>query len=479
MERTKYNSIPYATPPAIKDMKPLDNFGYINTILDRLISGDDPKIERINETGPRKTGKSESWFIASMWSIFQSHQKIDVYWVRNKVGDADELYTNFEEYLQGYDVSLQKHSNKTKRIIKYKTNQLRVLGLETGRIQRGKSDIKVGLKRAKGKQAAIVVFEERHEISDDKVQAVMEAVGGYKHIVQVHISNPWLISNEYIRYCHKRMPYRDSILKDKREEQFQVIDREIFHYSQHTLNPYISQSERSILDRLQEIDPRRSRVANYGLPGAAEGTIYDGYIHNVETPTGHYLRPAEFKVGIDLARTRDDWVVLWGGIGYNDDWVAIYDMYRHNNLEQARFKTINEMVEDTIQFIKRKVKENPQAARDGIEAEVDYAWPGVIEMLNARAEAEGMTYITFRDCLKHSINKRVDEVSIAMNLKKIWIDRDKCQHLINEFETSMWDEKITDKPKRLDKDDHSINAFEYLIAHMMTNMVQEFKGYVV
>lgn len=48
-------------------------------------------------------------------------------------------------------------------------------------------------------------------------------------------------------------------------------------------------------------------------------------------------------------------------------------MYRHNNRESARTKTIIEMVEDTINFIKEKVKENPRAARDGVEAQVDYA----------------------------------------------------------------------------------------------------------
>lgn len=108
------------------------------------------------------------------------------------------------------------------------------------------------------------------------------------------------------------MPYNEHILKDLRQEQFQFNkDKgEYFHYSQHTLNPYLSQDERNRLQLLDEIDPRRSRVANYGLPGNAEGTIYDGAIQKVQTPTGHFLHPAEYVIGIDLAKKRDSWSVI-------------------------------------------------------------------------------------------------------------------------------------------------------------------------
>lgn len=58
-------------------------------------------------------------------------------------------------------------------------------------------------------------------------------------------------------------------------------------------------------------------------------------------------------------------------------------------------------------------------------------------MLNAKAEDEGLNYLTFVDCLKLSINKRVDDLSFAMLLGKIFIDRDKCPHLIQELETAM------------------------------------------
>lgn len=75
--------------------------------------------------------------------------------------------------------------------MKYRHNQIRVLGLETGRVQTAnKTDIKVGIKRAKGKDVCIIVLEERHQITDDKVQAVREALGGYAHTLEIHISNP-------------------------------------------------------------------------------------------------------------------------------------------------------------------------------------------------------------------------------------------------------------------------------------------------
>ena len=71
MEITGFNfeampHIPEATIPPIVQMKPTNNFGYINTLLERIIQGKDPQVDRFNEVGSRKSGKTESWSIGTM-----------------------------------------------------------------------------------------------------------------------------------------------------------------------------------------------------------------------------------------------------------------------------------------------------------------------------------------------------------------------------------------------------------------------------
>ena len=486
METTLYKhrenipAVPYMTPPKhIHQIQPLNNFGYINTLLARAMSREPLKVKRVNENGSRKSGKTESWLWASNVLLFQNKIEVDVFWVRKQMKDANELYSKIENLMEGYNINLRTHSNRTKRRAKYNKNQLRVLGLDDGRVREGKSTANLGLERAINKDLVVVVFEERNQISNDEVQAVMEAIGGYRQILEVHISNPWLIHNEFISYNNLNFPYREETMKTKYDQyKYNEAQQEIWHYSTHWLNPFLSRDERIRLWDLEHIDPRRSRVSNWGLPGSAEGTIYGGYIERVKEPMNH--QPDYFVAGIDWGKTKDDTVCIFGGIGHNSSWVAAYDMYRHNNKESAKFKSSNEMVKDIIDFLERMGKKYPRVKGQGLNIYVEYMVPGIIAMLNNQSRERGLTWLSFSDCLKHSINRRVDEITLAMGLGRVFISREKCSMLIQEFEASVWDERKTgtDQPKRLDKNDHSINAFEYMVAYVSNDLIEGYESVI-
>ena len=207
-------------------MKIIPNFQYLHTIIDDVLKGRPFRLEGVKQVSERKTGKSASDEIMAA-TVLAIPKRIKWIVIRQEINGSIETFDEYKElFNEMYQERLDEVAivNNTRRTITYKNgNQLRVLGIQKNRKSGGhKSDLGVGLKNLRC-DYAFLHFEERHQISNDDKNAIIEAVRGYKHLFIIQSSNPWDIANDFISDCHEHMAF-DRATKLAGKEQFKVID---------------------------------------------------------------------------------------------------------------------------------------------------------------------------------------------------------------------------------------------------------------
>ncbi len=453
-------------------------FTYFNQILKQMLNNQIPSITEINLSGARKSGKTMAVYLFIIAIFLTPSISADIYMLRNQVNDAWELYSDIVEWLQETN-SKAINYNSTRRHIRYMGKVIRVMGLETNKKAVGKTNIKAGLKSGKGKQYGIIFFEEATEFNQDKINAFMEAIRGYKHIIIIKAANPWSIKNFFISYCNENMRYEEDQLIDK-GYQFYQKGNKLFHYTTWIHNTYLQPWEREALLDLVDLDPARAKISTYGMPGVAEGTIYSGYYEKIkdikDLPTNWRAQVREFKGGVDWGIRRDATVAhLWAST-YGYKHIIGLDRYRHTNTANRLYKSSTQMVQEIIQFyIEQKLRFN---FRD-IEVGVDNAAFGIIEMLNQEAANRGLSrWLFFKPSIKFPILDRIDLFSIKMRMGDFYVDKKRMSGWLEEIETSQYEENITGKRVRVDINDHEINAGEYALAEEMYQWVPEYNQYL-
>ncbi len=180
----------------------------------------------------------------------------------------------------------------------------------------------------------------------------------------------------------------------------------------------------------------------------ADGTIYDFFnekYHVIDWPqssANYYI------VGVDYGTINPCAFVL---IGYNPHgtprlWVE--DEYYYNSKVKQRQKTDGELADDLQRFIEGKrvaaIYIDPSAASFKVE-------------LNKRG-VDGLTDAN------NDVNNGIGFVGMKLNEESFKICR-KCENLIQEFQSYVWDEKAAkngvEKPKK--QNDHALDALRYAL----------------
>lgn len=435
-----------------------------------MIIKENLNINNVYMSGSRKSGKTRAYENFIISALLVPNLKVDSYLVRNKVKDAQELFLEVSNLCRELKIS-NIYINKSTRTINYQGNVIRILALETNTKSDGKSTANLGLATGLNKDYTVVVFEEISEITFDKVNAVKEAVRGYKEQLFIYATNPWSILHWYINHLNNIMTYNENLLTTK-HQQFTVKGKDVLHYTTYILNPFISQGEREQMKELLKWDPVRARVSVLGMPGIAEGAVYAGYYEAIPDikELGNWLYKTDyFTGGIDWGERRDATAAQLWAIGFNCSFALILDAYTHSNKDNPYFKTNRDMVRDIIDFYLSWGNKIPKM-RNGTIIEVDYAATAIIELLNAEAQFRGAHWLTFVDCIKYEISQRIDRITLAMKLKKIYFNFKYVPDLCRELQTAQYD----DHGRRIDKDNHNIDAMEYAIARIMYNLTQNY-----
>jgi len=62
-------------------------------------------------------------------------------------------------------------------------------------------------------------------------------------------------------------------------------------------------------------------------------------------------KPEYYVVGVDFGHKRDAWAVVFGGVGFDNAYIEVYDEFVHNNYNEVRNYTINELIDKTVEKI--------------------------------------------------------------------------------------------------------------------------------
>ena len=99
--------------------------------------------------------------------------------------------------------------------------------------------------------------------------------------------------------------------------------------------------------------------------------------------------------------------------------------------------------------------------KDNLAWRVDKSAISFRDALNAEVRRRRLDWIEFVPCSKYEIRDRVAVDNYMMSNFRLRVDKQRCGELLDEMSNAVWDEKQVNKPKRKDKNDHSINAHEY------------------
>ncbi len=459
------------------EIKQIEQFQYLNDLIVNMLEGKKPAADDINMSGTRKSGKTVAIMFFFLSILLIDDITADMYMLRYKVEDAGELFDDLMEWAYMTEHNIFYH--QTKRYIKYINKTIRVLGAKRNTKQKGKASTKSGLKSGKGKKYGIVFFEEATEFPADEINAILEAVRGYKYLIVINAANPWSIKNWFVAKCNKNQRYSENELLNK-GYQFLHKGNKVFHYSNWVHNKYLAEWEKRGLTELWDIDPIRARISSLGMPGIADGTIYAGYHEKIkdtnELPVGWMERVQEWTGGIDWGLKRDATSASVWAVGYKNEFNAGLDLYRHSNVANPVYKSNMQMVSDIIDFYQ---KNRNKYNFNSIEVKVDNSAHGIIEMLNQESNNRGAAHwLYFIPSNKYPIIDRIDCFTLAFLSGIFYIDKRRMRALIDELEIAVYEDNITGKRVRVDQSDHSINDMEYALAEFMYSWAPEWTGLI-
>ncbi len=458
-------------------IKQISQFAYLNDLIKDMLEGKKPRAEGIFMSGTRKSGKTVAVMLFFLSILLIDDIDADMFMLRYKVEDAGELFDDLMEWATMTEHNIFYH--QTKRYLRYNNKAIRVLGVKSNVKQKQKASSKSGLKSGKGKRYGIVFFEETTEFPKDEINALLEAIRGYKYLIIINAANPWSIKNWYVAKCNSMMRYEESEMLAK-GYQFKHSGPTIIHYSNWVHNDYLAAWEKRLLTELWDIDPIRARISSLGMPGIADGTIYAGYQEKIkdtnQLPIGWMERVQEWTGGIDWGIRRDATSASVWAVGFKQEYVAGLDQYRHSNVANPVYKNNMRMVSDIIDFYQ---KNRNKYNFNSIEIKVDNAAHGIIEMLNQEANNRGAGHwLYFIPTPKYPIIDRIDCFCMAFLTGMFYVDKRRMRYLIEELEIAVYEENITGKRVRMDQNDHGINDMEYALSDHMYEWAPEWAGLI-
>ena len=461
-------------------------------------------VDVVNCDGGRKSGKTVSWAIFLAKALTQietknyEYIKASAIVIKKKLSTLNDVFREYSKWIMEEDV-------RPKAII-----SLTELNYEQGNDSSNTNYIKFKawidrnnnslIKQGSGWSSmdgeyVFVVIEECYELTADDRQRILEAVrtsNKNAQMVVINICNPWEPLNPYIQFVSKHLPYDKKILrrdgfmwkiekvnelKEANYENYKDFKDEthLFIHTNWRINPYLSDIEKNNILKTYVNNRLTAETSDLGVPGYNEWFCYGNNLDNVEDAV--YCRKDYWCCGGDeglggksSGKTSFTFAGFDSG-GYLD----IYDVYVWDN--SANWKQPHEIANEILDFYnmnRNEYYDKTGITIDFLDVRVDKCAIAFINALQYEAENRGWDWINFSTCAKLPINDRVLVVNSLLATHKFRVNRERCAPLLTEMSKAKW--KITEaniKPKREDKDDHSINAMEYGIELYMGDMVDK------
>ncbi|WP_338988627.1 PBSX family phage terminase large subunit [Spiroplasma endosymbiont of Seladonia tumulorum] len=136
---------------------------------------------------------------------------------------------------------------------------------------------------------AIEWREEADQLTKEDISELTFAVRGAKRKFVIKSSNPESLGRYIIKYCNEIMPFDEQLMRLKYDQvgKFKINYYEknkkftktvIIHYSSWRLNTYLDDDVIRNQLELEKLDPIRSRVWSWGLPGQLKGAVFARYL---------------------------------------------------------------------------------------------------------------------------------------------------------------------------------------------------------
>lgn len=406
--------------------------------------------------------------------------KTDIW--RYDVAGAKETYEELIGVAEDiYNIKCnQRNSNLTNRTLKLPSNKIKVSGLMSNR--KSKTP-KLGKARVgANKQVQVNVFEEATEFNSAKeIQMMQQATGGGIIVINIFIANPWVLSNWYVKQFNRKLPFNEKKLRKHGKQYKSWYDAKtstlhINHITNHRINTYLSDAQHQMLYDAWNISEQFARVVDLGLPGVAEGLIYAPVIHMV----GETVRtmPIEvFKAGIDWGTSTSAGgsatTLVLGRVGKDYSQLAIDEVYYHSNSKQT-YKDDATLIKELVETLLRYVDKNQHLIRETRTGRIEVAYDYGSATLGHSLKKELALYTRERPlvdlifivpCVKFEVPTRIDIVKTLITQGRYKVNRERCAMHMEELETAQWEETklVSGRPTRLNEDDHTLDATEYLI----------------
>lgn len=434
-------------------------------------------VDEFNIIGGRKSGKSVS-VQAMIGMIINLPISCAHFAFRASEKAAAELFNDIRATLKEFGIWFK--CNKIDKTITGKFGEIRVIGLNS--LSKTTAQ-RAGMARAGNVKYIIKYFEERFEFETKDYQALQESVRGMNPNVQmitINVCNPWAKSSPYVKYCASFQPWNQSLL-EKTGSQIGIYTEtdpetgdtytRLFHYTNWRIaKEVLSKSAIAELKNTKYIDRNRALTTDIGMPGYEFGSIYAHLIRKISPPL--WQNEAQYYIaGMDWGWSqREDGgkTVCNFGTANMENGVDLFAEYVHNNADKP--KDSDTVCHEVVIWYKKIVAD--YCKRVGLYAypqiivRVDNMNVSVIQSLNKYSTIEGChNWLRFCKCRKYPIQDRIELTTGLMGGMWLRIDEKNCSNLMDEFELSYYEEIETQK--RVKKNDHSINAFEYAIEGVM------------
>ncbi len=458
-------------------LKIVEGYQYLYDVIKIMLKRGVVPFNELNLVGGRKSAKSVS-IQATIGMIINLPIRCAHFAFRASEKAANELFNDIRETLKSFEIPFK--SNKIDKTINGKFGEIRVIGLNSLSKMTAQ---KAGLSRVGNVDYIIKYFEERFEFETKDYQALQETVRGMNpktQMITINVCNPWAKSSPYIKYCASFQPWNQAIL-EKTGSQFGIYTEtdpetgdtytRVFHYTNWRIaKEVLSKSEIAELKNTRYIDRNRAVTTDLGLPGYEFGSIYAHLLSKISPPL--LQADGQFYVaGMDWGWSQRDnggkTVCNFGTANLENGVDLLYE-YVHDNAKKPR--DTDSVCQEIVRWYKDVVADYGRRvglfAYPRITVRVDNMNLSVIEILNKYSRIEGSNkWLRFTRCMKYPIQDRIELTTALMGGLWLRIDSKNCANLLEEFEMSYYEEVETQK--RVKKNDHSINAFEYGIEQVM------------
>lgn len=434
--------------------------------------------------GGRKYGKTYRICDFGAKAVLINPKNVDIYlmrWLKHDTNELNDELLDALERVLNRDLT-NEEQNKTRKIYNINGNTIRVLGLHTPS-QRKKIKL-TGLKRAKNKKYCLIVFEEAYEFTEQEIQQIKEAIGGYKNYLLIYITNPNSLAIPFIKKREQEFPHNEKELKANgyqfKQEKVKEKKYKIWFYGNWRINPYLEEADIELILDTWKSDPARARVVDLGLPGIEQNGIYAFEIPKIiKMPLNQILQLSlkSITAGIDWgdgntpeASATTCCIV---GIGYNNE-TYILDTYKHQNYYDG-YKSPQERVADIIELIYQFSKLKPEITYQPFNVYLDTGLHAEKEFLELGKEYRGLEWLNFNFATKYQERTRINIRKYKINTKR-YIVADHITNIIEELSLQTWDETKRDKqnlPKQKDEHNHLTDAEDYALSVEMYEITQE------